>query len=108
MHSCSKALWTRKLCGEDRTPTKRSIMNPRLAAISGKLKGATFTFGDKTVIIGRDTNASICIADPSVSRRHSQIERDGNEFQINDLESLNGTFINDVPVKTRRLQHGDR
>ena len=29
-------------------------------------------------------------------------------FVIEDLESLNGTFINDVPVKRRKLQHGDR
>ena len=27
---------------------------------------------------------------------------------ILDLESLNGTFINDVPVKRRALHHGDR
>ncbi|HEY0385002.1 MAG TPA: sigma 54-interacting transcriptional regulator, partial [Pyrinomonadaceae bacterium] len=32
----------------------------------------------------------------------------GDEFKINDLESLNGTFVNDVPVKERALEHGDR
>jgi Nif-specific regulatory protein len=83
-------------------------MNPRLAAITGKLKGATFTLGDEPVVIGRDTSVSLCIADASVSRRHSKIEKQEEEFVINDLESLNGTFINDVPVKSRRLQHGDR
>src|SRR6266498_275723 len=83
-------------------------MEPRLAAISGKLKGATFSVGEEAIVIGRDTQASLCIADPSVSRRHSQIEKQGEEFVINDLDSLNGTFINDVPVKTRSLQHGDR
>lgn len=83
-------------------------MNPRLAAISGKLKGATFTVGEEAVVIGRDTAATLCIPDPSVSRRHSQVLKQGSEFVLNDLESLNGTFINDVPVKTRRLQHGDR
>jgi Nif-specific regulatory protein len=83
-------------------------MEPRLAAISGKLKGATFTVGEEAIVIGRDTQASLCLADPSVSRRHSQIEKQGEEFVINDLDSLNGTFINDVPVKTRSLQHGDR
>jgi Nif-specific regulatory protein len=83
-------------------------MNPRLAAITGKLKGATFTLGDEPVVIGRDTSVGLCIADASVSRRHSKIEKLEDEFVINDLESLNGTFINDVPVKSRRLQHGDR
>ncbi|HLE63668.1 MAG TPA: sigma 54-interacting transcriptional regulator [Pyrinomonadaceae bacterium] len=83
-------------------------MKPRLAAISGKLKGATFTIGEEAVVIGRDTSAGLCISDPSVSRRHSQIEKQEDDFVITDLDSLNGTFINDVPVKSRRLEHGDR
>ena len=83
-------------------------MKPRLAAISGKLKGATYTIGEEAIVIGRDTSVSLCIADPSVSRRHSQIGKQGSDFVINDLESLNGTFVNDVPVKMRSLKHGDR
>ena len=83
-------------------------MNPRLTAIAGRLKGSIFTIEDLPVVIGRDTTATLCIADASVSRRHSQIEKDAEDFVILDLESLNGTFINDVPVKRRKLQHGDR
>ncbi len=83
-------------------------MNPRLAAIAGRLKGAVFPLSDAPVLIGRETAANLCIADPSVSRRHSQIEKEGDQFVIADLESLNGTFINDVPVKRRPLAHGDR
>jgi two-component system, NtrC family, response regulator HydG len=83
-------------------------MQPRLAAISGKLKGGIFTI-EESLVIGRETTANLCIADASVSRRHSIIEQKGeNDFVITDLESLNGTFVNDVPVKTRSLQHGDR
>jgi Nif-specific regulatory protein len=83
-------------------------MNPRLTAISGRLKGSVFTIEDLPVVLGRDTTATLCVADASVSRRHSQIEKENEEFVILDLESLNGTFINDVPVKRRQLQHGDR
>jgi Nif-specific regulatory protein len=83
-------------------------MNPRLTAISGRLKGNVFTFEDLPVVIGRETSATLCVADASVSRRHSQIEREAEYFVIEDLESLNGTFVNDVPVKRRKLQHGDR
>jgi Nif-specific regulatory protein len=83
-------------------------MPPRLAAISGKLKGAIFAINEETLIIGRETNADLCIADASVSRRHSRIEKQEEGFVITDLESLNGTFVNDVPVKTRLLEHGDR
>src|SRR6267142_800068 len=83
-------------------------MNPRLTAISGRLKGNVFTIEELPVVIGRDRSATLCLTDASVSRRHSQIEKDNDQFLILDLESLNGTFINDVPIKRRQLQHGDR
>src|ERR1051325_10104125 len=83
-------------------------MPPRLAAISGKLKGAVFAIDDDALVIGRETAANLCLADASVSRRHSKIDKKDQGFVITDLESLNGTFINDVPIKTRLLEHGDR
>jgi transcriptional regulator with GAF, ATPase, and Fis domain len=83
-------------------------MNPRLTAISGRLKGSVFSIEDLPVVIGRETTATLCIADASVSRRHSKIEKEAETFVIEDLDSLNGTFINEVPVKRRELQHGDR
>ncbi len=83
-------------------------MPPRLAAISGKLKGAIFAINEDAMLIGRETAANLCIADASVSRRHSKIEKTDSGFVIADLESLNGTFVNDVPIKTRLLEHGDR
>ena len=83
-------------------------MNPRLTAIAGRLKGSVFSIEDLPVVIGRETAATLCLGDASVSRRHSQIEKEEDKFVILDLDSLNGTFINDVPVKRRTLQHGDR
>jgi Nif-specific regulatory protein len=83
-------------------------MPPRLAAVSGKLKGAVFAVNEAPLVIGRDTAANLCIADASVSRRHSKIEKKETGFVITDLESLNGTFVNDLPVRNRVLEHGDR
>jgi two-component system, NtrC family, response regulator HydG len=83
-------------------------MPPRLAAISGKLKGAIFNIDGDALVIGRETAANLCIADASVSRRHSKIDKKEAGYVITDLESLNGTFVNDVPVRSRVLEHGDR
>jgi two-component system, NtrC family, response regulator HydG len=83
-------------------------MYPRLAAIAGPLKGKTFTLVEEETSIGRESANLICLSDPSVSRRHCTVKRVGELFKINDLESLNGTFVNDVPVKERFLEHGDR
>ena len=83
-------------------------MPPRLAAITGKLKGTIFTLDNDALVIGRETAANVCLADAAVSRRHSVIEKKDEGFVITDLESLNGTFINDVPIRSRVLEHGDR
>ena len=83
-------------------------MPPRLAAISGKLKGAIFAINEDALVIGRETACNVCLADAAVSRRHTKIEKKDDDFVITDLESLNGTFINGIPVRTRVLSHGDR
>jgi Nif-specific regulatory protein len=83
-------------------------MTPRLATIAGPLKGKIFTLTEEENSIGRESANLICLSDPSVSRRHCVIKHDGSLFKISDLESLNGTFVNDVPVKDRFLEHGDR
>ncbi|HEY2964559.1 MAG TPA: sigma 54-interacting transcriptional regulator [Pyrinomonadaceae bacterium] len=83
-------------------------MPPRLAAITGKLKGTIFTLDNDALVIGRETAANVCLADAAVSRRHSKIEKKDEGFVITDLESLNGTFVNDIPIRSRVLEHGDR
>src|SRR4029078_7691259 len=83
-------------------------MPPRLAAISGTLKGAIFALNEESLVIGRETAANLCIADGSVSRRHSKIEKKESGFGLTELEMLNGTFVSDVPVRSRLLEHGDR
>ncbi|PYS46611.1 MAG: hypothetical protein DMF68_18640 [Acidobacteria bacterium] len=83
-------------------------MIPRLAAVAGPLKGTIFTLIEEETMIGRESANRVCLSDASVSRRHCVIKREGELFKINDLDSLNGTFVNDVPVKERYLEHGDR
>src|SRR4051812_39855047 len=83
-------------------------MKPRIAAITGKLEDTVISMNEGPVLIGRQAGATLKIANASVSRRHAMIEKDGDRFIIADLGSRNGTFVNDIPVKRRELQHGDR
>ena len=85
-------------------------MTLRLIAISGSLKGTTFTLGEDEISIGRDLSNSVSLDDPSVSRRHCLINRNGsnNGFRVVDLESYNGTFVNGVPIAEHSLTHGDQ
>src|SRR5262245_47769741 len=83
-------------------------MNPRLVAISGPLKGAVFQLTDTETTVGRESLNTITIGDLSLSRKHCVIVKDESELRLIDLESLNGTFVNGVPVKERVLVHGDK
>ena len=82
-------------------------MDPRLVAIAGPLEGTIFPLGEEEVSIGRDRANQLWINDISVSRRHSVIKREGDEFELIDLGSSNGTRVNGVPIKERALGHGD-
>ena len=83
-------------------------MNPRLVAHSGPRKGQTIPLTENEVIVGRESSAGLCLADLSVSRYHCRIRSENGQLQIVDLESLNGTFVNGLPVSERSLSHGDQ
>lgn len=72
------------------------------------MKGKTFPLKTEACSIGRESANSICISDASISRRHCVISREEERFRISDLESLNGSFVNGVPIKERYLEHGDQ
>ncbi|HEV7842456.1 MAG TPA: sigma 54-interacting transcriptional regulator, partial [Pyrinomonadaceae bacterium] len=85
-----------------------SGMNPRLVSISGPLQGKTFPLADEACSIGRESANQLCVSDASVSRRHCVINKEDGRFRLSDLESLNGSFVNGVPIKERYLEHGDQ
>jgi adenylate cyclase len=75
------------------------------------LKGADgdseFDVGNQAVL-GRSTQASVRLADREVSRKHSQIDRQGDDFILKDLGSSNGTFLNGKRLfGPARLKDGD-
>jgi diguanylate cyclase (GGDEF)-like protein len=74
---------------------------------TGPGMGARFTLGDHPLVLGREDNCDIFIPDNSVSRHHARIEPRDNGFYAVDLESTNGTFVNDTPGPVCRLQDGD-
>ncbi|HEY0319578.1 MAG TPA: sigma 54-interacting transcriptional regulator [Pyrinomonadaceae bacterium] len=82
-------------------------MNPRLIIIAGPLQGQIFELTEEEVSIGRDAKNHVLLLDPSVSRRHSLIKREGEQFKILDLDSFNGTFVNGIPVSEHLLEQAD-
>ncbi|MBT3336670.1 MAG: FHA domain-containing protein [Anaerolineae bacterium] len=61
---------------------------------------AEITFGDKTIIqIGRAPDNDVVLNVPQVSQFHAQIEKVGQRYKVKDLDSTNGTFVNDNLIK---------
>jgi len=60
-----------------------------------------------TVTIGRLPDNTVSIDNPAVSARHARILREGDRFIVEDLESRNGTFVNEDRVMRHALSHGD-
>lgn len=62
---------------------------------------------ESSVIIGRDRTCTIVLNHPAVSRRHARITVDGGTFQLEDLKSANGTYVNNARVDSVRVKAGD-
>ena len=58
--------------------------------------------------IGRAPENTMQLEDPSVSGRHARLEQVGEDYQLTDLESTNGTRVNGELVTTVTLRVGDR
>lgn len=70
--------------------------------------GRTFTGTAPSTVIGRErSQAQIVLRDPNVSRRHAELCFDGRNWSVTDLNSTNGTLVNDVDVKDCVLRDGD-
>jgi diguanylate cyclase (GGDEF)-like protein len=100
---------TRILVSQPKTPSADSGDKACLVHIypTGPAMGSRFRLGDVPLVIGRDADCDICIRDESVSRRHASIHPDGDAYRIRDLQSTNGTFVNDVRVTVQKLKDGD-
>ena len=59
------------------------------------------------VTIGRSSKCDISIDSPELSRQHIRIVRDGPEYEVQDLESRNGVYLNGVKIHRAVLRGGD-
>lgn len=79
-----------------------------LIQYNGAKTGLRYALQESQTIIGREPENMIFVAEPSISRRHATVHQSGPAFEIEDLGSLNGTFLNDVKVVGKAvLRDGD-
>lgn len=80
-----------------------------LKVIAGETAGRSYELVDEQTVLGRHALCQVVLPTRVVSRQHARILRQNAAYFLEDLQSLNGTMLNDRAVEGRvRLQHGDR
>jgi pSer/pThr/pTyr-binding forkhead associated (FHA) protein len=79
---------------------------PKLHILSPSSIATTIELTDKLITIGRTAENTIRIQDTNVSSRHGILVRDGDDYQLHDFKSTNGTFVNGEQIMAVKLKDG--
>jgi len=88
------------------TPTDQTACLVRIYPAEGPC--GLWNLDSNEVYLGRGYDCDIHLEDDSASRRHAAIQHDNDGFLLVDLNSTNGTYVNNEVVKQHRLLAGDR
>lgn len=67
-----------------------------------------YPFTKDNLTIGRNEENDIVIDNLAVSGLHARIDKSGDTYILTDLQSTNGTFVNDKTITSHKLQHKDK
>jgi DNA-binding response OmpR family regulator len=76
---------------------------PHLVALQPAVSPANALISEDGCTLGRGVSCQVVVPRPVVSRRHAQIERTGARFQLRDLGSVNGTYVNGLRLHNPHL-----
>ena len=100
--------YTPEALAEETTAGVEGVEGPALVVRSGGGRsGEVFPLQGESTTVGRSPDCDIFLDDVTVSRRHSVITASGDGFVIEDLGSLNGTFLNRHRIEQASLTDDD-
>src|SRR6476619_3067936 len=80
-----------------------------LTVLTGAAAGQMYRIPEGSTVIGRAGNAELRIVEEGMSRRHARVRREGERVLVEDLGSVNGTFVNGERLEDPRvLEEGDK
>ena len=69
--------------------------------------GESFAVDRERTSIGRRPDAEVFLDDITVSRDHALLIQRGDQWFLDDMGSLNGTYVNRSRIESQRLEEGD-
>ncbi|MFE3460691.1 FHA domain-containing protein [Nocardiopsis aegyptia] len=78
-----------------------------IVGCEGPLAGRPIPIGDTPLTFGRSDRNAVVVASRQASRFHAEIVCEGGDHVLRDRGSSNGTLVNDRPVSSHVLRHGD-
>ena len=88
--------------------TRIQVREWTVEVVAGPDKGKKVTTQDTLLRVGSDAASDLVLTDPTVSRRHVELERTARGIVLRDLGSRNGTFLDGHQVMQVLLQSGDK
>ena len=79
----------------------------RLEFILGPMANQTLSLSDDVTTIGSVAGNTVVLADPAVSRKHAGIRKVNGSYELADLGSTNGIYVNGHKVPKKTLEPGD-
>jgi hypothetical protein len=79
----------------------------RLEFILGPMANQTLPLSDEVTTIGSVAGNTVVLADPAVSRKHAGIRKVDGNYELADLGSTNGVYVNGHKVPKKTLDQGD-
>jgi pSer/pThr/pTyr-binding forkhead associated (FHA) protein len=78
-----------------------------MVVVEGGQKGDDFRLREGKNILGTASDAEVKLADSTVSQKHASLQYKDGKFVLTDLDSTNGTFVNDNPESVARIELHD-
>jgi hypothetical protein len=79
----------------------------RLEFILGPMANQTLPLNEEVTTIGSVAGNTVVLADPAVSRKHAGIRKIDTSYELADLGSTNGVYVNGHKVPKKTLEPGD-